>query len=90
MSQTNSTTSGTKTLINKLILINSFLILLFSFSGFLKGENIYYIIGIWAIFTFVLYCYAAIKKEMNLKLFLVYLFFALFLISLTYYQQIKH
>lgn len=90
MSQANSNTLGTKKLINKLILTNSFLILFFSFSGLLKGDNFYYIIGIWVTFSFGLYCFAVIKKAMNINLFLVYLFFALLLIGLTYYQQIKH
>lgn len=90
MNQTNSNTLGTKKLINKLILTNSFLILFYSFSGLLKGEYVYYIIGIWVIFSLGLYCFAVIKKAMNINLFLVYLFFALLLIGFTYYQQIKH
>jgi hypothetical protein len=89
MSQTNSTISGTKKLIKTVVLINSFLILFCSFFGFLKGHYFYYIIGIWAIISFGITGYAVIKKAMDLKLFLVYLFIAFCLIGLTFYQQFK-
>jgi hypothetical protein len=74
-------------LINKLILVNSLLILIFSFSGFFKGEYIYYRIGIWGGVSFCLCCYSVWKKKMDIKLLFIYLIIALLFIAYNFYKM---